>query len=796
MARFQLRALLLFSTLITACLSLAQSQNTESDSLVLSLLQAEPHIFGDAILDSDKLSGSVTMPVAAADVGKQADLFLVAQHQDQWFQRTIWGWREWDEDLATLNRMNSTLLTDSIEMFLFNDDQLFAGEYEVWSAYQIDGEEIHAASAPVSFTVHSANEDALHPFRSDEAMEEYLKQGMIGGASTAFNQAAFQTFSVAESADSSASLAARVSTTNIQETGVDEADVIKTDGEYLYVLRNCGFENCIATFSLDAATPTAEEIGIYQPFAELNDFSSSTGSMYLIEDSPTNGDLLVTLSGSNPFVAWLDIWGWGNNEVEIEFLDASDPANLSLSERMVIDGTLISSRRIGDSLYVVTRYSPGLDGFVPYAFDEETQQANATALEEASLTTLIPQVDFPDQDPRDLIESKDCYITTNSLDENYNPSIITVTTIPLSAPDTFQSSCFLGSTETVFMTTDALYLATTQYEYDILAADSLFFDPEHFTSIHKFSLDEGGITYAASGQARGHLGWAEDKRSFRMGTGGDNGEYLNIVTSIGSTWNNTSSTRLTVLKEEGDSLETVDFIDGIGKPGEQLFAARFIGERAYLVTFQVIDPLYVIDLSDQENPSIAGELEIEGYSDYLHPVDENLLLGFGKDAIPDDGSSDFGFTRGAWYQGVKVSLFNVADPSNPTEINSLVYGKRGSESELLTDHHAISFLPTSTSSPYRFAIPIQVNETEPDFEWFDPESPSAWYSFTNKGLYTFEVTEQGVVENGYLDGDSTDDVIDFAPFFSSFGDRSVLLDNAVFYVHEGAVIAAPFANSP
>ena len=316
------------------------------------------------------------------------------------------------------------------------------------------------------------------------------------------------------------------------------------------------------------------------------------------------------------------------------------------------------------------------------------------------------------------------------------------------------------------------------------------------TSIHKFSLEEGVITYAASGEARGHLGWAEDKRSFRMGTGGENGEYLNIATSIGSTWNETSSTRLTVLKENGNRLETVDFIDGIGKPGEQLFAARFIGSRAYLVTFQVIDPLYVVDLSDQENPTIAGELEIEGYSDYLHPVDENLLLGFGKDAIPDDGSSDFGFARGAWYQGVKVSLFNVADPSNPTEINALVYGKRGSESELLTDHHAISFLPTSAFFPYRFAIPIQVNETEPDFEWFDPESPSAWYSFTNKGLYTFEVTDQGVMETGYIEGDSTDEVLDFAPFFSSFGDRSVLLDNAVFYVHEGEVIAAPYASSP
>ena len=766
----------------------------EESETTIDLQASEPHIFGEAFLDSDLLTASVSMPVATPDLGKQADLYLVASHESRWYQRTIWGWRDWSGDLEQLERYRSAELSESIEFSLFTDDQLLAGDYQVWIGYQVAGKEIQASEAPATFTVHSENVDVLHPFRSDAALEEYLKQSMSGGASSDFNQLAFQTFAAPESIDSTAGTT-RVSTTNIQEAGVDEADIIKTDGEFLYLLRNCGFENCIATFALDSVTPMAEEVGVYQPPTEINDFSSATSSMYLIEDSAVGNDLIVTLSGSNPHVAWLDIWSWGSNEVELEFIDATDPANLSLSDRMVIEGSLISSRRVGDSLYVVTRYSPSLEGFVPYAFDENTQAANQSALEAATLTTLIPKVEFPEQDPRDLIESKDCYITTGSLDENYNPSIITVTSIPLANPESFSSTCFLGSTETVYMTTDALYLATTQNEYDILSRDSLIFDSEHITSIHKFSLNNGQVNYAASGEARGHLGWAEDKRSFRMGTGGGSGEYLNIVTSIGSTWNDTSSTRLTVLKEEGNRLETVDFIDGIGKPGEQLFAARFIGERAYLVTFQVIDPLYVIDLSDQENPTIAGELEIEGYSDYLHPVSENLLLGFGKDAIPDDGSSDFGFTRGAWYQGVKISLFDVADPANPFEINALVYGKRGSESELLTDHHAISFLPTSAFFPYRFAIPIQVHETEPDYELFDPDSPSAWYSFTNKGLYTFDVTEDGVFETGYIEGDSTNDVIDFAPFFSSFGDRSVLLDNAVFYVHQGEVIAVPYGTS-
>ena len=770
----------------------SHGQTAETDSLTLELLAAKPHAFADVFLDSDQLTGNLTMTVAPANRGKTASLFLTAAYEGNWYMRSVFGWELFSGDEASLRSFGSQTLNDTISFSFFSNEVLPAGDYEVWAAYQVAGEELTVVAEPARFSVQSAQQDTLHPFRSDEAMEAYLKQGMQNGASSSFNRT-LQTFSTA--ADSStAAGATQVSATNVQEQGVDEADIVKTDGEYLYALRSCGFENCIATFALNSQTPAAEEIGVYQPPTEINDFTSASNSMYLVEDSPTGNDMLITLSGFNGFARWLDIWSWGGNEIELEFIDASNPATLSLSERMTIEGSLISSRRIGNSLYVVSRYSPGFDGFVPYAFDEATTTSNAAALESANLTTLLPKVEMPGQDPRELIESKDCYIATNSIDENHNPSIITVTTIPLADPGSFKSTCFLGNTETVYMTTESLYLATTQNDYEVIAADALIYNPEHTTALHKFALNADSVTYTASGEVRGHLGWSEDKRSFRMGEGG-NGEYLNIATSIGSTWDDTSSTRLTVLKENAGTLETVKFIDGIGKPGEQLFAARFLGERAYLVTFRVIDPLYVIDLSDQDNPVIAGELEIEGYSDYLHPVDENLLLGFGKDAIPDDGSSDFGFARGAWYQGVKLSLFDVSNIASPREINSLVYGKRGSQSELLTDHHGISFLPATASAPYRFAIPIQVNNTLPDFAGFDPDSPSAWYSFTNKGLYTFDVTESGVSETGYIEGDATE-LTDFAPFFSAFGDRSVLVDDAVFYVHGGEVRSALYGTSP
>ncbi|MCP4692304.1 MAG: hypothetical protein GY859_29940, partial [Desulfobacterales bacterium] len=176
------------------------------------------------------------------------------------------------------------------------------------------------------------------------------------------------------------------------------------------------------------------------------------------------------------------------------------------------------------------------------------------------------------------------------------------------------------------------------------------------TDLHKFNLTENGPVYRGSGSAPGNLGWEEDKKPFRMSH--YNG-VMRVATSLGDDWSGTSTTRLTLLRENpaatGDVLEEISHIDGIGEAGERLYAVRFLGARAYMVTFRVTDPVYVFDLSDPENPLQKGELHIDGYSDYLHPIGETLLLGIGKDAVPDDGSNDFG-GRGAWYQGVKLSL--------------------------------------------------------------------------------------------------------------------------------------------
>jgi len=340
----------------------------------------------------------------------------------------------------------------------------------------------------------------------------------------------------------------------------------------------------------------------------------------------------------------------------------------------------------------------------------------------------------------------------------------------------------------------------------------LRYSPQHTTAIHKFALQDGGIAYRGSGSVKGHLGWDEGKKSFRMG---ENGAYLNVATSVGETWNDSSGTRLTVLRESGSrrKLETVSVIDGIGKPGEQLYAARFLGDRAYLVTFRTTDPLYVVDLSDQEHPEIAGELEIDGYSDYLHPLSENLLLGIGKDAVPDETSAAAGRVRGAWPQGVKIALFDVSDPADPREIDSLVLGKRGTESEVLWDHHAFSFVAAQGTEPARFAIPVRLHDTVPVWEGFKPDAPSAWYEYTHTALYSFEAGPQGVSQTGRIIADKSrgggsvplprfGDTVTIlpvdgllVPWYRVYGERSVLKDDAVFYLYNGKVLGSMWGES-
>ena len=176
--------------------------------------------------------------------------------------------------------------------------------------------------------------------------------------------------------------------------------------------------------------------------------------------------------------------------------------------------------------------------------------------------------------------------------------------------------------------------------------------------MHTFDISEVGSTeYVASGSVVGSL-LSQYSLSEHNG-------HLRVATTDGAAWNRTeeSQSMVTVLEEQGDELVQVGFVDGLGK-GEQIFAVRFMGDIGYVVTFRQIDPLYSVDLSDPTNPTVLGELKIPGFSTYLHPVGDGLLLGVGQDA------SEEGFTTGA-----QASLFDVSDLTDPQRVDQADFGE-------------------------------------------------------------------------------------------------------------------------
>ena len=224
--------------------------------------------------------------------------------------------------------------------------------------------------------------------------------------------------------------------------------------------------------------------------------------------------------------------------------------------------------------------------------------------------------------------------------------------------------------------------------------------PSGATVVHKFDTSDPGVTrYTASGEIQGELlnqfSLSEQDGRLRAATT-DNGGQQSYVS---------------VLEEQAGKLVTVGKVGGLGQ-GERIYAVRFLGNTGYVVTFRQTDPLYTVDLSDPAAPRVAGELKLLGYSAYLHPIGDGLLLGVGQDANAQGRQT-----------GTQLSLFDVSDPANPTRLQQMALGGNAT-SDAETDHHA--------------------------FLWWGPKSlavvPVRQQAFV--GALGFKVTRDGITDAG------------------------------------------------
>ena len=644
-------------------------------------------------------------------------------------------------------------------------------------------------------------------------------------------------------------------TTNVQEQGVDEADLVKNDGEFLYILQpNPGtcivcdlpvieIEDGAASAPADSSDlvfgqPTPQQATLrilnLQPEAPDSEVIAevpvetqgmATG-MFLYRQGDNRSVLLTESNYGGFYGGWNDSLAWSGRESALLKLNVSDPQNVG-TQRLEFDGSLISSRLIGDRLILATRFYPDVDGLNPYAFP--TEEDWLTALENIDLSEALPNYTrLSDGAMVPMVSPSDCFVAGDVAEGNSWPDIITLAVFDADDMTLQSSACYLGASETLYASTEAVFLATTRYQYDfypeLLAVDidndsdvspedsvvsddelvpQAFNDPRIDTDIHQFDLNGSQIQYAGSGRVSGHLGWNELQKPFRMSE--SNGD-LRVVTMSDNQDGSVSPVNLTVLRADGTGvLQTIGELPNaqqtafIGKPGEQLYASRFLGDRGYLVTFRSTDPLYVLDLANPADPKLAGELEVEGYSEYLHPIDENYLLGIGMDAVP---VSDFGEFRpgggdgrdGGLVQGVKVSLYNVTDPAAPSEVDTLLLGQRGSYSSALYDHRAISILPPANGRvATRVAFGIDIAGTAQPARRPDPEDAWTYYDWRFNALHGIEVrtgADAGLTLTGSLVAASVNDTGNFGFSLRSGSERAVMVGDSAYYIYGGQVRAA------
>ena len=494
------------------------------------------------------------------------------------------------------------------------------------------------------------------------------------------------------------------STTNIQVEGVDEADIVKSDGKYIYVVSGSKVV-IIEAYPAEGARILSE--------IETNE---SPIELFI------NGDKLVML-------------GWAF----VKVYDVSNRENPLLTRDVSFDGQYFDSRMVGNHVYVIIN-SPAI-------YD------NKIILPQISsnyITKTVPATEI-------------CYFE-NTQDYSYEFTTIMAINAQDDGEDVTSETFLIGLTQNIFVSSNNIYVTYTDYGvYPLMERSSETSDPEtETTTIHKISIADGTIEYKSQGEVQGQV-----LNQFSMD---EYQGYFRIATTTG--WMGQNN----VYVLDGN-LDIVGRLEGLA-PSERIYSARFIGSRVYLVTFKNVDPLFVIDLEDPNNPRVLGELKIPGYSDYLHPYDETHLIGVGKEAV-DMGSF-------AWYQGVKIALFDVSDPENPREISKFMIGDRGTDSYALQDHKAFLF----SRQKNLLVLPILLAEiNEESYPGEIP--PDAYGEYVWQGAYVFDISlDEGLVLKGRITHLKNDDQINewgrYYPYDYSV-QRSLYIENVLYSISGGLV---------
>lgn len=651
-----------------------------------------------------------------------------------------------------------------------------------------------------------AHDAALAPFASEAALERYLKHAMASRPPE--EPSTDVDFSPAPPSGP-------VSSTNVQVAGVDEADIVKTDGATMYgALPPIDSEQHRVRIMAMQGAPFGVRERAMVRFGDATD--SLIKGLYLASERPADRpDLMAAVVSTQPFsrsnflsppsaAFWAGNGRWIDGRTEVHLFDVSDPAAPEQQTTITVGGHLVATRRIGETLYLVTRQQPFVEGLIDDPESQEDVEANLELLADVPLSDLLPALSIDGQDRGSVVASASTFLPPLP-DGAVRADLVTLTAVNLAEPTLDpETVTFVGLSETVFASQRAFYLVTSRFDYRGRGTQNPIYPPQTISDVHKIALTDSGPQYRASAGVEGHLGGFPGQMRFRLG---EHEGVLGIVTSSRDQWGELGDHRVTLLKEVPATDETgllaevahvpsQDRPKRLGKPDERLYSTRFVGDRLYAVTFLKVDPLYVVDIDDPADPRIRGALEVPGFSSYLHPVGEDYVLGLGKDAVEAESTGD---RRFAWFQGLRLGMFDVSDPDNPREVDNAIIGKRGTQSPALFQPHAFTYLAPQPElgQPARVAFPVRLHGRPPgDTEEREVNEHFPWL---HTGLHRFAVSTGGQDGPGIhpltpLVVASREEESEEPQFEHTLSDssRAVIAGEGIFFYHWGKVWTAPW----
>ena len=448
------------------------------------------------------------------------------------------------------------------------------------------------------------------------------------------------------------------SSTNVQVQGIDEADIVKTDGKYIYVLQN----DKVTIYKADGMNTT-----------RVSAFELSTGDEkfgykpYYTSEMYICGKYLVVLAHEDGYARYLSstygYWGSGKQLSSVCIYDVSVPSSPKFIRTLGQDGVLLSSRLLGNTLYLVTSY-------YTYSLDKERPESYVPATYVDGVETLI---------------APGC-IAIMPNGEATQFTVVSAIDIPSGTIKATQT--MLGGGTTVYMSEKNLYIAGNEYKYDSIVKGMGLYDVTEYESYNvvnftRIDISDGKLSIAAYGCAPGNLlnqfSMDEYKSYFRVVTTSNvnkwttysDGIFGFFGTSTGHSFESTNGLYIFDM-----SLNIVGSVDNLA-PDERVYSVRFDADMGYFVTFRQVDPLFAVDLSKPNEPKILSELKIPGFSEYLHVFSDGLLFGLGYDADVNTG----------WVTTMKLSMFDTNDPRNVFEAHTSLIG--ANYSSAMHNHKAI-----------------------------------------------------------------------------------------------------------